>query len=116
MAASLGEEEGNLLGVGASVFALGVLAVSGGLFLKTQGLKSPGKASGQDSAEGNRRGGCDICHKEAPVVHCRVHQYHLCGKCLGNHYDFRSCVYIPSTRRGQMKTAKAKSMSAKAHG
>jgi hypothetical protein len=28
-----------------------------------------------------------------------VHEIHLCGNCLGDHYDFRSCAYVPSTRR-----------------
>jgi hypothetical protein len=36
-----------------------------------------------------------------------VHQLHLCADCLGKHYDFRSCAYVPSTRRG---------VTAKAHG
>jgi hypothetical protein len=58
------------------------------------------------------RGGCDLCGTEAPVVNCRVHQMHLCGECLGQHYDFRSCVYVPSTRRqmaikGMARAAKA---------
>ncbi|HEY7617101.1 MAG TPA: hypothetical protein VH744_09880, partial [Terriglobales bacterium] len=60
------------------------------------------------------RGACDLCKVEMPVVHCKVHQVHLCGHCLGEHYNFRSCVYVPSTRKTLSKAAK--SMAARARG
>jgi len=47
-----------------------------------------------------------------PVIHCKVHQVHMCAECLGQHYDFRTCSYVPSTRR---PATKAKNL-AKARG
>jgi len=35
-----------------------------------------------------------------------VHQVHLCADCLGQHYDLRSCTYVPSSRRLANKAAK----------
>ncbi len=28
----------------------------------------------------------------------------MCADCLGQHYDFRTCSYVPSTRRTAAKT------------
>lgn len=105
--------ESNLLGVAGTLFGMGALAAASGFFLNGQALKS--KASGgapEKAAKQNRRGACDLCREETPVVNCKVHQFHLCGKCLAEHYDFRSCVYVPSTRRIESKSEKA--MAAKA--
>lgn len=116
MAAAVGDKEGTLLGVGSSVFALGALGVGGGFYLKGRALKAEATAPPDKSAElGQRpRGACDLCKVEMPVVHCKVHQLHLCGHCLGEHYNFRSCVYVPSTRKTLAKAAK--SMAARARG
>lgn len=102
-----------LLGLGTALFGLGALTMAAGFYFKANALKGPGsKKSSQDSAASARpiRGGCDRCQVEAPVIHCKVHQQHLCGSCLAEHYEFRSCVYVPSTRR----TAAVKAMAAKA--
>ncbi len=101
----------NLVGVGATVFSLGTILIALGIYLKGLSLKAaPGKKAEPSTPTRPIRGGCDRCHLEMPVIQCKVHQQHLCGNCLGEHYDFRSCVYAPSSRRG---TA-AKSMAARA--
>src|SRR5713101_6974645 len=94
------------LGADVCLFALGALVAAGGLYLKASALQA-GAAAGPAKSQSKRvRGGCDLCGTDSPVVNCRVHQLHLCGGCVGEHYDFRSCVYVPSTRR----TAPAKGL------
>lgn len=108
--------DSGLLGLGASIFALGMLIVAGGMYLKAVAMQGKlGGAPEKPAANSTKRprGGCDLCHTEMPVIHCKVHQFHLCGTCLAEHYDFRACVYVPSTRRTEKP---AKSMSARAHG
>jgi hypothetical protein len=107
--AAFGERgDSNLLGVAGTLFGMGALAAAAGFYLNGQSLQS--KAGAPTKASGNSgrrpRGACDLCREEMPVVHCKVHQFHLCGKCLAEHYDFRSCVYVPSTRRTESKVEK----------
>ena len=88
-----------ILGGGVCLFSLGALMAAGGIYLKAVAAQA-GTPAGPAKAQPKRaRGGCDLCGTESPVVNCKVHQVHLCGDCLGKHYDFRSCVYVPSTRR-----------------
>jgi hypothetical protein len=112
--ASLGEKgDKNFLGAGAAIFSLGALAIASGIYLKASALQhNAGNKSSAENAKSNRpiRGGCDRCRVEIPIIQCKVHQQHLCGTCLSEHYDFRSCVYAPSTRW----TAGGKSMAARA--
>jgi hypothetical protein len=116
--AALGEHaESSLLGLGAAVFSLGALAISAGIYLKAQALRPQAaseKPTQGENANRRPRGACDLCRQEAPVVHCKVHQFHLCAACLAEHYDFRACVYVPSTRRTESKPSK--SLTAKAYG
>jgi hypothetical protein len=107
----------NLLGFGMSLFGLGMLMISTGVYLKTLALRSGALANAPakeaDNSSRRSRTSCDRCRNETPVVHCKVHQLHLCAACLGEHYDFRTCVYVPSTRRLENKIAKT--MVARAH-
>ncbi len=116
-AALSGHGDSSLLALGASVFSMGALAMSAGLYLKAKAVPpnaiAHGPSPAAESASRRLRGACDLCRQEVPVVHCKVHQFHLCGACLAEHYDFRACVYVPSTRRTDNKTGK--SLTAKAH-
>jgi hypothetical protein len=107
----------SLLGLGAALVGVGALAAAAGIYLKALvlGSKLAIPAPSPTAANSNRRarGACDLCRKEMPVVHCKVHQFHLCGACLAEHYDFRACVYVPSTRR--VETKGTRNMTAKAH-
>ena len=108
-----GEPDTSLLAAGGAMFSIGILCVSGGLYLKARFLQS--KAGSEPAAPKKRvRGGCELCGTQDPVIHCRVHQLQLCATCLANHYDFRSCAYVPTTRRPATKGGKA--MAAKARG
>lgn len=101
----------NLVGVGAAIFSMGALLAAMGVYFKSKAVQSTGQKT-PEAAAPNRplRGGCDRCQAEMPVIQCKVHQQHLCGTCLAEHYDFRSCAYAPTTRRG----TNVKSMSARA--
>lgn len=97
--AALGQrqEDETILGFAICAVAFGSLACAAGFYVKARALQGanttglvPAKKTG---------GGCDLCRNETPVIHCRVHHLHICASCLTDHYDFRACVYIPSTRR-----------------
>jgi ribosomal protein S14 len=99
-----------MLGAGAMVIAIGVLLIAAGFYVKARVLGTV-TASATAPANAKRprsKSNCDQCGQDEPVIQCRVHQIHLCTTCLGKHYDFRSCAYVPSTRRG----APAKSAAA----
>ena len=100
-----------LLGVGATAFSMGILAIACGIYLKARAL-GPRPQNSATPSQKAKSGGCERCEREAPVIHCRVHHLHLCGTCLAEHYDFRTCAYVPSTRKPTGKTAKG--MAAKA--
>jgi hypothetical protein len=93
-------------------FAFGALICSLGLYLKSRLVKNTGDTLATKPAAKSSRGGCELCGTETPVILCRVHEVHICGDCVARHYDFRSCVYVPSTRRSV--PAKASARAAKA--
>ena len=119
--AALGERgDGTLLSVAACLFSVGALIIATGLYLKARFLQSVSAsktaaalAAAAASPPRRVRGGCDLCGTEAPIIHCKTHQLHLCGTCLAAHYDQRSCSYVPTTRRPANKPAKG---AAKARG
>ena len=88
-----------ILGGGVCLFSLGALMAASGMYLKAVAAKTNSPAGPAKVPAKRARGGCDLCGTESPVVNCKVHQVHLCGDCLSKHYDFRSCVYVPSSRR-----------------
>ncbi len=91
----------NMLAAGAVVLSMGMLLMAAGLYVKARALEAGAEpASAASSGKRSRKTSCDHCGQEEPVIQCRVHQLHLCVGCLGTHYDFRSCAYVPSTRRG----------------
>jgi hypothetical protein len=98
--AALGDHsEENLLAAAVCSFGLGALTSATGVYLKARALQAGTTSAGFAPTPKRVRGGCGLCGTETPVIHCRVHEVHLCGNCLGSHYDFRSCAYTPSTRR-----------------
>ena len=89
----------SMLAAGVAIFAFGTLTCSGGIYMKARALQSSASSNAPKAQPKRQRGGCDLCGLEMPVIHCRVHQIHICGNCVAGHYDFRSCAYVPSTRR-----------------
>ncbi len=106
------DHDQTILGAAICAISFGFLSVAAGFYLKTRLLQSAASAGPKKAPSKPVRGGCDLCGTESPVIHCRVHQLHICGDCVSQHYDFRSCVYIPSTRRPA--TAKPLSKAARA--
>jgi hypothetical protein len=90
-----------MLGAGTMVIAMGLLLIASGFYIKARNLETAAApASTPASGKRARKSICDRCAENEPVIQCRVHQLHLCADCLSKHYDFRSCAYVPSTRRG----------------
>lgn len=91
-----------------TVLNICVLAVSVAMMSIAAGLYVKARWHIENNASDAKRGrksNCDSCGKAEPMIQCRVHQLHLCGDCLATHYDFRSCAYVPSTRRGATKAS-----------
>lgn len=102
-----GHADPDQLMAGVSLFSLGALTLSSGMYLKSRAGSIPGPSGSAEEPTAKRgRGGCELCGSEAPVVQCKIHQLHLCGTCLHNHYDVRSCIYVPSARWAGGKNAK----------
>jgi hypothetical protein len=117
LAAGLGKNaDPDQLVAGAGAFSMGALTIAAGIYLKARVLQAgaPAAAAKEPSGGKRSRGGCELCATEAPVIQCKVHQLHLCGTCLAQHYDFRSCAYVPSTRAGSNKPAKGMAAKARA--
>ena len=91
-----------LMDAGIMVLSTGMMLVAGGLYIKARAFRGT-VASNASHIKRGRKANCERCGKNEPVIQCRVHQVHLCGDCLGDHYDFRSCAYVPSTRRSTAK-------------
>jgi hypothetical protein len=102
-----------LLPVGACLFSLGAVAIAAGIYMKARALQAsnPGVAQAPSIAR-KTRSGCDLCGVESPAVLCTIHQLHLCGTCLDQHYDVRSCIYVPTPRKALNKPAQAKARGA----
>jgi hypothetical protein len=100
--AGLGEHpDADLRNLGVCLFSLGALVIATGMYAKARLVQATiDSTQGKKEAPTNQRvrGGCDLCGSEVPVVQCQAHQLHLCGTCLAQHYDVRSCSYRPTTR------------------
>ena len=100
LAASISQKQDeSVSGLGLCGFAFGALVCSTGIYLKARTVQAETQDSANTKPQPKQRGGCDLCGTEVPAVMCRVHQLHLCPNCLARHYDTRSCIFIPSTRR-----------------
>jgi hypothetical protein len=99
----------DLLAMGATCFSMGAMIIAGGIYIKAKSIQasSPVEGGSQGMSSRKSRGGCDLCGLEAPVVLCKIHQLHLCGNCLAQHYDPRSCIYQPTFRKPANKPVKA---------
>ena len=115
---ALGEHpDADMLEIGACQFSLGAIVVATGIYAKAR-IVQWAIASGalpREAVVSNQRvrGGCDLCGTEAPVVQCKVHQLHLCGTCLAQHYDVRSCAFVPTTRTVPSRSGRAMAASAR---
>ena len=100
------DSEATTLTLGLCVFSGGALIAALGTYLKARSLKGgigPTESSPEATIRRKARGACDLCGGDSPVVLCTVHQVHVCGTCLVQHYDQRSCAYVPSKRAAAAK-------------
>jgi hypothetical protein len=101
-----------VVGIAAALFSLGALTIAAGIYLKARVLQATlAGLPSAPSAAAPRRGGCELCGNEAPVVKCKVHQLNLCATCLSRHYDQRSCSYVPTSYGSSVKTGRAMAKS-----
>jgi|SRR5450755_3207910 hypothetical protein len=100
--------DASLLPVGACLFSVGAVFIAAGIYIKARTMQASDPAHIVQSPilARKQRSGCDLCGQEAPVVFCKIHQLHMCGSCLAQHYDLRSCVYVPTPRKAVNKTTK----------
>ena len=117
--AALGEHpDADMRNLGACQFSLGALVMATGVYAKarlTQAMLDSGEVKKESTPSNTRvRGGCDLCGTEVPMVQCKVHQLHLCGACLAQHYDVRSCSYIPTSRVASSKGSRNLAAKARA--
>jgi len=100
-AALVDKSDASVLAFGACLFSMGALLAAVGMYAKAKAVA----AAPREEAPSVRkvRGGCDICHGDVPIIACKVHNIQLCAACLAEHYDFRSCAYVPATRRSVNK-------------
>jgi hypothetical protein len=94
-----------LVGVGMTILSTGMMLVAAGFYLKSRNFGEWAAGRTESQTKRGRKAICDRCGKNEPVIQCRVHQVHLCGDCVGKHYDFRACAYVPSTRRSTAKAS-----------
>lgn len=90
--------DGAVMALTGSLFSVGAMTIALGLYVKTRFLQAqqPQRSAPVEKENSQqRRGGCNLCGTETPVIQCKVHQLELCGSCLTRHYDYRSCSYIP---------------------
>src|SRR6266576_1857575 len=106
------DSDRTMLGAASVMISTGMLLIASGFYVKARAL---GTVAAPVTASANgkrpRKSACDRCAVQEPVIQCRVHQLHLCADCLSKHYDFRSCAYVPSTRRGASVKSAAASLS-----
>jgi len=101
--------DASTLEMGLCLLSAGSLIASLGIYFKARALQAdsvPEKAGPEATAKRKLRGGCDLCGMGAPTVLCTVHQVEVCGICLVQHYDQRSCTYVPSRRAAAGKNGK----------
>lgn len=105
--AGLGEHgDPTILALGASIFGFGGLVVAAGIYIKARAIQTVASEVAFEEAARRARGGCELCASDVPVIECRIHQLHLCASCLAQHYDPRSCSYVPPAKRTSGKPSK----------
>lgn len=101
--------DSTMLSAGAMLFSAGMVVAASGLYVKARYWAQGVPPTAKVEKKGARKV-CKLCSKQEAVIQCRAHQMQLCADCLGKHFDFRSCAYIPIERPVTSK-ARARSQS-----
>lgn len=88
-----------VLGAGAMLFSTGMVLSALGLYIKARFWSEAEPSQLRTAGGRGKRKMCSQCGSQESAVECRVHHLHLCADCLGKHYDFKSCAYVPSVRQ-----------------
>jgi hypothetical protein len=85
--------------VGSVLFSIGVLIISGGLYIEARRIQmryeAPKLAKPKDKKTERL---CSSCNRDPSVVFCRVHVVRLCPACFEKHDDGKNCSYVPARR------------------
>ncbi|HET7209269.1 MAG TPA: hypothetical protein VFI95_22015 [Terriglobales bacterium] len=95
----------DLLSTGFALFATGCLLAGMSFYFKGRAIRTQIEADPNLAAvlsAKKRKTNCDQCRRAAAVIQCTMHKVSLCGPCLTQHYDFRSCVYVPALRKSSL--------------
>ena len=92
-----------LLAFGMTIISTGMMLIAGGLYIKSRNFGQRVSNRSESHTKRVRKALCEQCGKNEPVIQCRAHKVHLCAACVGRHYDFRSCAYVPSSRNSNAK-------------
>jgi hypothetical protein len=93
-----------LLGAAAMLFSTGMVLAASGLYMKARSLAEAEPSKVRSGGGKGHRKVCDVCGHSESAIECRVHHVHICPDCIGKHYDFKSCAYVPATRQTYTKT------------
>lgn len=85
------------LAAGTMVFSTGMVLAAAGFYIKARFWTESNQSKPAVNTKGKRKV-CNLCGENESAVECRVHHMNLCPDCLGKHYDFKTCAYVPSTR------------------
>ncbi len=99
-----------MLSAGAMLFSAGMVMAAGGFYVKARYL-SPGGVPAPKATKKAAKKVCKMCKREA-VIQCRPHQMPLCADCLGKHFDFRACCYMPLERPASETKARSQTTGA----
>jgi hypothetical protein len=86
---------------GMGVFSLGSLATGLGLYLNARQLRAGGaeKKPEKKAAPAFKLPPCEACEETQQVFVCANHGSALCASCMHTHFDPRSCLLTPASRR-----------------
>ncbi|MFZ3266139.1 MAG: hypothetical protein WA172_19185 [Terriglobales bacterium] len=102
--------ESTMLNAGAMLLSAGMVLAASGMYMKARSWTQSAPAAPAKADKKGVRKPCKLCSKQDALIFCRAHEMQLCADCLGKHFDFRSCVYIPIERPAASK-ARARSQS-----
>lgn len=82
---------------GMGIFSFGSLLIGLGFYLNAREVHAAIKA--EKTSAVSKTGACEACEENPQVILCTTHAAGLCAACLHTHFDPRSCVFTPASRR-----------------
>ena len=82
---------------GMGIFSFGSLVIGLGFYLNAREVHAAIRAEKTIAAA--KTGMCEACEGNAQVILCTTHAAGLCASCMHTHFDPRSCVFTPASRK-----------------